>query len=303
MIAAFLTAFFFALSVVSASRSAALLGAASANFSRMLVALVALAVFAFTFGKGLGGGALGWFVLSGLLGFGLGDVALYLAIPRLGPRLTLMLAQCLAAPFAAGIERVWLGTTLTAPELLWGGVILGGVALALSPSRSVGRQEHLVSGVIYGVLAGLGQALGAVTSRQAYAVAVESIDGGTAAFQRMLGGIGVAALFFALVKFREAVRSPVETGMPALERWRRSWRWVVLNGLAGPAIGVGCYQWALASTPSAIVLPIVALAPVVIIPLTIWLEGDRPSRRSLVGAGIAVVGAAALALAMAAGQS
>ena len=62
---------------------------------------------------------------------------------------------------------------------------------------------------------------------------------------------------------------------------RAPWLWTLANGLAGPVAGVGCYQWALATTPSGVVLPIVATAPLLSIPIAFWLEGDRPSRRSL----------------------
>jgi drug/metabolite transporter (DMT)-like permease len=42
------------------------------------------------------------------------------------------------------------------------------------------------------------------------------------------------------------------------------------------------------------VLPIVALTPLVIIPFSYHLEGERPSRRSLLGGALAVCGAAGL---------
>jgi len=61
-------------------------------------------------------------------------------------------------------------------------------------------------------------------------------------------------------------------------------------------LGVGCYQWALATTPSGIVLPIAATAPLLSIPIAFWLEGDRPTRRSLIGGVIAVAGCIALTL-------
>jgi len=60
-------------------------------------------------------------------------------------------------------------------------------------------------------------------------------------------------------------------------------------------VGVACYQWALASAPSGVVLPVVALCPVVIIPFSARFEGDRPKARSLWGAGLAVASAIALA--------
>jgi drug/metabolite transporter (DMT)-like permease len=59
---------------------------------------------------------------------------------------------------------------------------------------------------------------------------------------------------------------------------------------------VGCYQWALSTTPSGIVLPIVATLPLVVIPFAWRLEGDRPGGRSIIGGIIAVTGVIALTL-------
>ena len=77
----------------------------------------------------------------------------------------------------------------------------------------------------------------------------------------------------------------------------RAYLWIPLNALCGAVIGVSCYQWALATTPSGIVLPIVACTPLVIVPLSYWFDGEHPTRRSLVGGVIAVAGSIALALA------
>ena len=53
---------------------------------------------------------------------------------------------------------------------------------------------------------------------------------------------------------------------------------------------------ALKTTPTGVVLPIVALTPIVIIPFARYTEGERPTVRSILGSVIAVAGAAALAL-------
>jgi len=291
MLPAFLTTIFFSLSVIFAARSARLVGGAAANLGRMIVALIVLALWAHLIGRGLAGTSLPWFLASGCIGFGLGDIALFLALTRIGPRLTILLAQCLAAPFGALAERLWLGTELRGSQLACGAVILLGVIIALAPEdRHLSVPSRVLwMGALFGVLAALGQALGAVISRKAYAVAqLEGlhIDGGTAAYQRMIGGILVTAIFlFVTQRFRSAT---------AKSHTERAWPWIVLNGLAGPAIGVGCYQWALSSTPSGIVLPIVAATPVVTIPFAFLFEGDRPKPRSLIGGLVAVAGAVAL---------
>lgn len=295
MTASFLTAFFFALSVALAARSARAFGGPIANLGRMLVALVLLGSWAHFFGEGLRGRSLPWFVGSGVIGFGLGDIAMFLALTRIGPRLTLLLAQCLAALFGALMEWVFLGTTLREGQILCSVVILGGVALALAPGHSHHGRLHVTwQGVLFGVLAALGQAGGAVVSRKAYQIAqfqAFPIDGLTAAYQRMLGGIPTALVFYAvLYAFKNSPpRKPPET-----VRTRWSWLWIIMHALFGPVLGVGCYQWALSSTPSGIVLPIVATTPVLAIPFAWAIDGDRPGLRSVVGGIIAVAGAVAL---------
>jgi len=327
MIPAFLATLLFSVSVIAASRSTRLLGPNTANFGRVVVAVLLLAGWAFTVGLGFGGGAFGWFFFSGVIGFGLGDMALFHAFPRLGPRLCSLLINCLAAPFGAVIEWIWLGTGLTLIQLLCGAMILAGVGFALAPEKPshTGNRGRAL-GIVFGILAGLGQGLGAVLSRKAYAVASDagwSVDGGTAAFQRILGGmliVSVPMLWQLLRRMakcgahqRPAVardaqgrssggwwympsRVSAAVGSGASGRFAAGW-WVVLNGLAGPTVGVAFYQWALRTTPSGLVLAITATTPLAVIPFAYWLEGDRPGPRSLLAAIIAVAGVIGLALA------
>ena len=306
MIAALLTTLFFSLSSVFAARSIRHVGATTANLGRLLVAVVCLGIFAHVAGGGLGGEGLGWFFLSGVIGMGLGDLAVFAALPRLGARLTVLLTQCVAVPVAMAAEGGWMGTRLAGNEVLWALVILAGVAVALMPSRSNPLKVRVTTlGLVMGVLAAVGQGLGAVVSRRAYevtAAAGESIDGMTAAYQRIMGGLLVTVLFFVVrevVWRREAAGECRSLSDRLAGVWakRAEWRWVVVNSLCGAVVGVSCYQWALATTPSGIVLPIVATTPLVIVPLAWWIEGERPSRRSLLGGVIAVGGVVALTMA------
>ncbi|MBI2924837.1 MAG: DMT family transporter [Verrucomicrobia bacterium] len=302
---ALLTTVLFSISAVSANRTAKLLGATTANFWRLVVAAVLLAIWGHTFGGGLAGPALPWLVVSGCVGFGLGDLALFQSLPRLGSRLTILLVQCLAAPFAALTEWAWLGTTLSGAQILCGLTILAGVAVAIAPSEHLRlTRRTLAVGTSFGVGAAFGQGFGAVLGRKAYEVAAEAgqgIDGMTAAYQRILGGLVVAAVGLWWVKRQAERRDTLASGLSDREErtrsdWRSAWGWVVVNGLAGPALGVSCYQWALKTTPTGVVLPIVATTPLVVIPFARVMEGETHSARSLVGGLIAVLGAVALTL-------
>ena len=295
MLASFLTTLLFSLSVIFAARSTRLMGAARANLGRIVVATLLLAVWAHWFGHGLSGPGLPWFFLSGVIGFGLGDLALFGALPRIGPRLAILLTQCLAAPIAGFAEWLWLGTRLPFDELLCAALILAGVAIALAPDRGATVPRPVFwTGVGFGIGSATGQALGAVISRKANEISTLAgveIDGGTAAYQRILGGALVtlaAVLLFERMRRMDATEN-------RLVGWRAGWPLILANAVAGPTLGVGCYQWALKTTPSAIVLPIVATSPLVTLILAWAMDRQRPTRRALIGGILAVLGAALLA--------
>jgi drug/metabolite transporter (DMT)-like permease len=292
--AAFLTTVLFSISAVCGQRTSRLLGGTEANFWRLCFAALLLAAYAHAFGAGVHGRAFRIFFVSGCIGFGIGDAALFQALPRIGSRLSVLLVLCLSSPLAAAMEWAWLGTTLTLSEIGCGLLVLIGVAVALAPGRNAGpASKHVSSGILFGILAAVCQALGAVLSRKAFAIAQragENIDGITAAYQRILGGVLVTAVFLWIVKRREPAAGNVG------ERWRQASPWVLLNGLSGPALGVSCYQWALKAAPTGIVLPIVAVTPIVIIPFSRYIEGERPTWRSLTGGLVAVIGAVLLAV-------
>src|SRR5262245_47142271 len=120
MFPALLTTVLFAISAVCASRATKVLGGIEANFLRVSLATVLLALWAHTFGNGFAGHAFPYFFLSGCVGFGIGDLALYQALPRLGSRLCMILVHCLAAPFGAAVEWFWLGTRITGFQVFCG---------------------------------------------------------------------------------------------------------------------------------------------------------------------------------------
>ena len=136
MTAAVLATILFSLSAVSGKRLSHHLSGVEANFWRFLLAGALLGIYAHSMGAGLGGGALGVFFISGIVGFGMGDYGLFRAFPILGSRLTMVMTQCLAAPFAATIEWLWLGERLSLGQVLAGTAILVGVGLALAPSET-----------------------------------------------------------------------------------------------------------------------------------------------------------------------
>ena len=351
MLASFLAAFFFALNATFSGRNARAHGPARANIGRLIVAAILLGLFAHTLGHGFTSASVGWFLLSGVIGMGLGDLGVYAALPLLGSRLTVLMTQCLAAPIAAGGEWLWLDTRLTGIQIFWGLIILAGVALALMPSKAHPAKVAIKPiGFLFGLIAAAGQGLGALVSRKGGLIADAAGEathnatfGLNAAYQRILAGLIFASLWFlALRLLRRSPAAPTLTSAiapaptsarvptpaaalatapaasssstPSTITPRKchvirdtfsaappaaaplDLRLIFANGLIGPVLGVGSYQWALATAPSGLVLPIVATTPLFAIPLAWWLEGDKPSRRTLIGSVVAVAGCIALTL-------
>lgn len=322
MIGALGTTLLFACNAIFANRSAKLLGSNPANLARLAVAVLVLGAWAHLAGQGLGGAGFGWFFLSGLVGFGIGGVAMFQALPRLGSPLAMLIVQCGSALVAAAGERLWLGTRLAPAELVFIVLTLTGVALGLLPRGLPGLPVAVMRlGAAWAFLSAAGQGLGAVLSRRAFqalARAHEFVDPPTSAYQRALAGLCVAAIAVAIGYFvhrrthASACRAgspdpaapalsgssttPAGSGDPALHSRRRAWPWVFANALCGPVLGVTCFQWALSTTPAGVVQSIVATAPLVTIPLAMWLEHSRPRALYYAGAVLAVAGIVGLFL-------
>jgi drug/metabolite transporter (DMT)-like permease len=293
MLGAVGTALFFALTPVFANRAAHLLGSLRANLWRLAVAVLLLGVWAHACGAGIGGAAFGWFFLGGVVGFGVGGVAMFLSLPRLGATLSTLIVQCVSAFAAALIEFAWLGTALTPAQIFFGALTLGGVVVGLLP-RSLPRvsPRQFGAGVAWALVSAVAQGGGAVLSRKAFAVAAaahDKIDPGSAAYQRALGGLLVAAIVvLCFARRRPSADRPAASSMP----------WVVANALTGPVLGVTCYQWALRTTAAGVVQPIVATAPLLTIPFAVWIESAAPPRASYyLGALLAIIGATGIVLA------
>jgi drug/metabolite transporter (DMT)-like permease len=116
----------------------------------------------------------------------------------------------------------------------------------------------------------------------------------------VLGGALVPAIILLAAKWRSArTHGGVFEGKTlnvSREKWGRIWPWVLGNGLAGQTLGVTAMQWALEKTPTGIVTSIIAMTPVVLLPMTRVTDGEKIGIRSLIGALIGVGGVIGLAL-------
>jgi drug/metabolite transporter (DMT)-like permease len=327
------TTFFFACNAIFANRSAQRLGSNPANLARLAVAVVLLGAWAHLAGHGLGGRSFSWFLLSGIAGFGLGGVAMFQALPRIGSPLAMLIVQCGSSLVAAAVEWGWLGTRLTTAQLAFVAATLTGVALGLmapmlasdgaapgggdgsptSPDRQSFKWPRTPRrGGPTSAAAGLGSMTpGSLRAGMVWAA--------ISAFGQGLGAVLSRKAFRIAAQAHEAT-DPASTAyqralggllvaavvVAATWLWRRraapplareagrAWPWVLANAVTGPVLGVTCFQWALSTTPAGIVQPIVATAPLLTIPLAMWFEHARPRPLYYLGAILAVLGVVGL---------
>lgn len=302
MLGAVLATLCFALSSVAAKQAVHRIGSSSASLFRLMVAASLLAIASHIWGVGFQGPKLIWFLISGFVGYGICDTAIFLALPRLGAQLTSLMVQCLAAPIAAATEWIWLGTRLDSWAISATGLILIGVTWALLPVSSTPRPTRRpdlgLFSLVLGLVAAAGQGVGAVLSRQGQFLSRKAgfpIDPISVSFQRIVAGVVFGLLWWWLQRRPGAAKAVDYTHSPVTTRGSAAF-WVILNAVIGPFLGVICYQWALQRQPTGLVLSLTALTPLAVIPLSWGIEGERPTRRSLVGGCVAVAGVLILTL-------
>src|SRR6185369_581654 len=117
----------------------------------------------------------------------------------------------------------WLGTHLSGTQIGCIALILAGVALALAPSGHLQVPKNVrIAGTVFGIIAALAQGGSAVISRKAYAIATlhdQPIDGITAAYQRIWGGVAITIASFLIWRIRVGRRNS-EQHAEYLRTWR-----------------------------------------------------------------------------------
>ena len=293
MLLALLAAVLFAASAVCGQNLSRQLGGVTANACRITLACSILGLISWGFFPGqMHSATFRWFVLSGVLGFGFGDVALYLAYPLLGARTAVLVHLCVGTLVSAVADRIILGTQLTVFELGAAALTLTGVVLALH-KRDEPFQWN--AGLYLTLFAGTSLGVGLTLSRLAQGIAQQQhlvISGPAQAFQRTLGGVVISLIALAILRSSLKGRSLV----PVAARTPRLPYWILGAAILGPVAGVSALQIALQQVgSSAIVSAITSTAPLMLLPVSRFIDHQVPTKRAMLGSFLAVGGVAAMA--------
>ncbi|MGP1385493.1 MAG: DMT family transporter [Thainema sp.] len=274
--------------------SSAIYGRLGAHITPLLLnlfkGLIAIALLLLTLiirhelGAGLQSTSVILLLISGAVGIGLGDTAYFEALYCLGARRVLLM-EALAPPLAALIALIFLQEILSWQA--WTGILLtvAGVAWVItertaeSPAELHVTRQQTRRGLIFGFLAALGQASGAVLSRAALAETNTSPLWST--LLRLAAGVIVILLLIVWrrhpVRSQTLFRSPQLLGIVAITAFFSTYLAIWLQQISLKFAATGIAQ-ALSSTSPLFILPIAAAF------------GEKISLRAILGVCIALVG-------------
>ena len=238
--------------------------------------------------------------LSGLVGLSLGDQALFIAFVRIGPRLA-MLIETAAPLFAALLGWLVLGETIS--PIAWLGIActvtgVAWVVLERPEQQAEAPRGHRLSGIILAFVAAACQAGGLLLSKQGMGYGwlpkERWLDPQTATFVRLFfAAIGMVPIM-GVWWLRQGRRQTASA--PAIPRGSRGTGvlFAFAGAVGGPYLGVWLSLVAARHAPLGVAQTLMALPPVLILPLVWLIHKERVSLRAAIGALVAVGGVALL---------
>jgi drug/metabolite transporter (DMT)-like permease len=290
-IAALLTAACWTVTAMAFESAGKRVGALSLNLIRLLIGLIFLAIYNAIVNGGFLPNATAyqwfWLVLSGLVGFVLGDLFLFRSFILIGARIA-MLIMALVPPITALIGWITLGEVLTGKEFLGMGITLLGIVLVMSVKVELKKGAFgktlkagpLVIGSLLALGGAVGQAAGLVLSKKG----MQDMDAFSATQIRIMAGV----IGFSLV-------------ITAFKRWKhlfgalkdlKAMKIMTLGSFTGPFLGVSFSLLAVQHTDTGIAATLMALTPVMIIPPALLMKKEKIKALEIIGALISVGGVA-----------
>lgn len=264
----------------------------------VLYASVLLLTTGFPLPTGVGTEAILWLSLSSFIGIVIGDSLLFKAFILIGPRLTTLIFA--SSPILATvIAWFFLGEKLGWLDLLGVVITLSGIAWVVSerqfnqnekPQRTGYATEGrgFVLGVLYAFGGALGQAAGLVTSKQGMLGTGQVVPPLEASFVRILFAVAATWLI-------SAARGQLKQTLTALKD--RPAVWLTFGGtVVGPFLGIWLSLVAVSYIEAGIAATLMAMVPVLVIPLVVILHKEKVSFRAVFGAVVAVGGVALIFL-------
>jgi len=227
-----------------------------------------------------------WFGISGVIGFAIGDTFLFRGYVLIGPRLT-MLLMSLSPIFGTILAWIFLKESLNSLELLAIIITIFGIIMVLYDKRSERlKEKKFFTGILCGIGASFCQALGYLASKKGL------LNNDFPALSGNLIRIMFGTIFIWLIAlFQGEARK-------TLGKLTNKKADIAMLGGAffGPFIGVWLSLIAIQYTYIGIASTLIALPPVILIPISHWVFKEKVTYISIIGTIIALFGVAIIFL-------
>ncbi len=232
--------------------------------------------------------------LSGIVGFFIGDILLFKAFVEIGPRVT-MLIMSLSAPVSALIGWLFLNETYIGHQWVGMFVTLSGVAIVILEKNNVDNPEVktpsngkvqsrsiTLKGILFGIGAMLGQAVGFILSKSGMQTEAGYLDAFASTQIRAIAAFICFVILFTITKRWDSAINAIKN--------KQATTYTVIGSALGPVAGVSLALLALHYMTVGIASTIFSLVPVTLIPFAIFLHKERVSYKAFAGAVLAVLG-------------
>ena len=291
-IAALLTSFFFSITAVIFTLASKQVGSMITNRVRLVIALLYLLLINLVlFGQPLpiGAGSDRWFwlALSGVIGLALGDMFLFAAYERIGARMG-MLMMSLAPVIGTVMAWVFFDEILGAGQIAGIALTLAGIAwvVASRPTDESVQPRASRLGILFGLLAATGQAVGLVLSKQGMS------DGFSPFAANVIRMLAATILLWGVTFMQRQGRPTIQ----AVRVHPSALKLLAIGALVGPVLGVSASLLAVQHAPIGVASTLMALPPVFLLPLSYFIFKERFGWQTVIGTFVAIAGVALLFL-------
>ena len=289
-IAALATAVCWSLSSIIFTAAGKRIGALQVNLYRLPMAILLIAVtytlifddFNIPLQSAL------WLAVSGVIGLAIGDTFLFQAFVMIGSRLSMLLLS-LAPPMTAILAYFFLGEIISSIGIFGILITIAGVSWVVAERTpdSFGRNIHISwKGVFFAAMAAVSQAVGLIFAKKGL---IPEMNPLLATLIRMSSAAVILWPFTLLMGKVKSPRSLFYNDNTALKL-------VLAGAILGPFLGVSLSLISVKYTNTGVAATLMSIVPVLMIPLVLVLEKERPGLRAVLGAAIAVGGVALIFL-------
>lgn len=291
LLASLATAVCWTITAVAFESAGKKVGSLCVNLIRLVIAFILLSAFNF-FTRGIllpidaSSFTWLWLLLSGLIGFVIGDLFLFQAYVEIGSRIS-QLIMSIVPPITAVTGYILMGEKITLLGFAGMTTTIVGIALVILTKGSDDNKitfSHPIKGLIYAFIGALGQAFGLVFSK----FGMGSYNPFAATQIRIIAAIVGFCIVITVTKNWGKIYIALKD--------KKAMKHMTIGSFFGPFIGVSLSLLAVQNAPTAIVSTITSITPILIIPASILVFKEKIVSKEIFGSVIALIGVSLLFL-------